>query len=138
MKHITRYEFVVILLSDLSDDAVKAEIGKIEAITKAHAGSIVSSDVWGRRQLAYKINKREYGIYVLLVVEGDYVLASDLDRQLKINESVLRHLIVKKDKHAPDASPRLKEEPSRDRFGAGDDDGLSSDFGDSIGRGANL
>ena len=138
MMNLKRYEAVVIFLSDLSDDAVKGELAKIENIAKAHAGSVVSSDIWGRRQLAYKINKREYGIYVLLVIEGDYKLAAELDRQLKINESVLRHQIVKKDKHAPDASPRLKEDPSRDRFAGGDEDGANSDFGDNAGRNASM
>jgi small subunit ribosomal protein S6 len=118
-----RYEAVIIFDSDLSDDGVKAELSKVENLVKAHAGSVERSDLWGRRRLAYKIRKKEYGIYVVLVIAGDNTLVSDLDRQLKINEQVLRHLVVIKDQYAPDFSSRLEEQPDniRVQFGEGDE-----------------
>lgn len=113
-----KYEAVFVFLSDLNDDAIKAELGKIESTIKNHDGVVSTVDVWGRRQLAYQINKKEFGIYVLMIFEGDNKLTADLDRQLRINENVLRHLIVRKDKHAPDASARLKEDQAKDRYGS--------------------
>jgi len=125
-----RYEAVIVYDSDLTDDAVKSELAKVESLVKAHAGSVERTDLWGRRRLAYKISKKEYGIYVVLVISGDNKLVSDLDRQLKINETVLRHLMVVKDKFAPDYSSRLEEQPENMRgpFGDGDDQAPTDDY----------
>jgi len=102
-----KYEVVIIFNPDLNDTDVTEQIGKIEGIIKAHQGAVLKQDVWGRRQLAYRLKKKEHGYYVLLIITGDNQLVADLDRQLRINEKVLRHLIVKKDKYAPDSTPRL-------------------------------
>ena len=125
-----KYEAVIILDSDLSEDAVKAEIGKVETVVKAHTGSVERSDVWGRRRLSFRIAKKEYGIYVVLVFAGDNRLVADLDRQLKINEGVLRHLIVLKDDYAPDFSARLMNDrdDAPSPFGEGEEPPIGDDF----------
>ncbi len=100
-----RYETVVVFATDMDEAGVNAQIDRIETVVRAHNGSIEKRDIWGRRELAYKIGKRTHGIYCCLVYSGDATLVADLDRQLKINESVLRHLIVEKDAYAPDWAP---------------------------------
>lgn len=107
---LARIEAVIILNPDLDEAGVAQQLEKVSAVVAAHAGSIISKDVWGRRNLSYKIKKRSAGIYTLLVVEGDNSLVADLDRQLKINEQVLRHMLVRKDRFAPDLSKRRSEE----------------------------
>jgi small subunit ribosomal protein S6 len=107
-----KYEAVVIFLSELDEKGVDAQIEKIEGIVTSHTGSVDQKEIWGRRELAYKISKKTHGIYVLFVFTGDMSLVADLDRQLKINESVLRHMIVKKDEFAPDWTPGRRHEDS--------------------------
>lgn len=104
-----KYESVIVFHPTLEEPALNAEISKIEDVIKSHAGSITKQDIWGKRQLAYKISKQEYGNYVCLVYEAKTSIVTELDRYLRINESVLRFLNVKKDKFAPDflSRPRL-------------------------------
>lgn len=105
-----RYETVIIFNSDLDEDAVNDQLTKVEGTIAAHSGAVESKVIWGRRELAYKISKKTHGVYVVLVFNGDRTVVTDLDRQLKINESVLRHIIVDKDKFAPDWTPGRKLE----------------------------
>ena len=96
------YETVVIFDSNLDNNAVSGEIDKIAALVGNHQGTVRVKTIVGRKRLAYKIKHKEFGVYVQLVHDGDNELVADLDRQLLINVNVLRHSIVKKDKHAPD------------------------------------
>ena len=97
-----RYETVIIFDSNLSEADIATQLERIEAIIQSHSGAIYKKDIWGRRELAYKIAKRDYGMYVVLVFSGDNSVVVDLRRQLKINEAVIRFLIVDKDDYAPD------------------------------------
>jgi len=105
-----KYELVVIFDPGLSDSDVEQELGKIAQLAISYSGKIDRRDIWGRRQLAYPMRKRRSGIYVVLVVIGDTAMVADLRRQLKINDNVLRVLIVEKDQYAPDFRPELREE----------------------------
>ncbi len=107
---LNKYEMVIVFQPDLDEAGIRSEITKIEGTITSHSGRAHLVDLWGRRQLAYHIKRKEFAFYVLIVFDGDSKVVSDLDRQLKINENVLRHLIVKKDKHAPDLSPRAREQ----------------------------
>jgi small subunit ribosomal protein S6 len=98
-----RYEAVVVFDPALGDSEITQQIEKIEAVVKAHGGAIEKQDLWGRRDLAYRINKKSQGFYAVLVISGDNSLVADLRRQLRINDAVLRSLIVDKDRYAPDA-----------------------------------
>ena len=103
------YETVIVYDAALDEGAVNKELSKVEEIIKAHDGSIKKKTVAGRKKLAYPINHKEFGVYVLLVHDGDNKIGADLERQFQINESVLRHLVVKKDKYAPDGELVLDE-----------------------------
>lgn len=104
------YEVVVLLDPDLSDDGVKDEIAKVERTIASRGGAVKKLDIWGRRRLAYKINKKEFAIYVLMVFDGDNSLVAELERQFRISEVVVRFLCVRKDKYAPDFTARLQDE----------------------------
>ncbi len=103
-----KYELILVFTSELDDASVQTEVSKVSDTIKAHHGTVVREEVWGRKQLAYRIHGREFGIYVYLVLEADHGVVAELERQLRINESVLRFLCVKKDKFAPDAVARPK------------------------------
>ena len=107
---LMKYEIIIVFDSNLDEETVKQQVQKVEAVVTAHGGAVEVNDLWGRRQLAYPIKKRQYGIFVLMVATGDNTLVSDLRRQLRINDAVLRSFIVKKDKYAPDLAQRLKED----------------------------
>lgn len=108
------YESVIVFDSALSDADVAAQLDRVEALITSHSGQVTKRDVWGRRQLAYKIKKKEYGIYAFVVFSGANTLVADMRRQLRINDSVLRFLVVKKDKFAPD----LIRPPVADTYGS--------------------
>ncbi|MCB0360466.1 MAG: 30S ribosomal protein S6 [Bdellovibrionales bacterium] len=141
---IRTYELVCVLNASLDEGAVRAEIGKIQTLCSEHNGSVSQAEIWGKRQLAYPIQDEKLGIYVVIVFDGDTSLVAALDRQLRINDSALRHLIVVKDKFAPDLSPRVKDQctplnesmgrPSRGEYrgssrrgGSDDDDSRDND-----------
>lgn len=110
---ITKYEAVMILNADLDESAIKEEVSKVGAAVKAHQGTVELTDLWGKRQLSYKINKKDYGFYVYLVFGGDSSLVAELHRQLRINDNVMRYLIVKKDKFAPDPMIRKSKDTGK-------------------------
>ncbi len=109
-KDTLQYQAVIIFDSDLGEEAVKEEIAKVEAAISAHQGKIISNQIWGRRQLAYPIQKKQYGIYVVIDFDADNSLVADISRQLKINDNCLRVLIVERDEFAPPLSTKLKEQ----------------------------
>jgi small subunit ribosomal protein S6 len=107
---LRRYEVVVVFDADLGEEAISQQVEKIEALLASHGGAVETKDVWGHRALAYTIKKKQYGIYVLLVVSGEGTLVADLRRQLRINDAVLRFFVAKKDKYAPDLVQRVRDE----------------------------
>ena len=106
---LRKYESVVILDPELSEQEAEAEANSIADLIKENGGEVQTKDIWGRRPLAYRINRKDYGIYVLYVFESPTGFNTVLDRQLKLKEKVLRHLIVQKDKYAPDMSQAARE-----------------------------
>ena len=103
------YETVIVYDAALDEGAVNKELSKVEDIIKAHGGVIQKKTIAGRKKLAYPIRHREFGVYVLLVHDGGAKIGADLERQFQINESVLRHLVVKRDKYAPEGELVLDE-----------------------------
>lgn len=110
-----KYEIVIVVDPDQNEEGVQAMISKVEGIVGQHEGSVERVDNWGRRQLAYPINKKEYGTYVVLIATGNAKLVSELNRQLRIVDELLRFLVVHKDKYAPDFVPKAKEEGRPER-----------------------
>ena len=132
-----KYEIVIVVDPDQDESGVSAMISKVSEIVKTHSGEVERVDNWGRRQLAYPIRKKEYGTYVVFIATGDNALVSEINRQLRITDELLRFLVVHKDKYAPDFVPKAKEEGKperrsdrgrgRDRSFDGDDDSRDED-----------
>ena len=127
-----RYEMIVVLSPDLDEAGIAKELGAIQDAIKSHDGTIESVDKWGRRQLAYQIDRKDYGDYTLIVFEAERSVVAAVERQLRITESVIRFLTVVKDKYAPDLSPKAKEDSGRERssFRSRDDDDDNDDDDD--------
>jgi small subunit ribosomal protein S6 len=92
-----KYELVYVISPDVSDDQVNELHGQIEAIVQRMGGQIEKTDNWGRRRLAYEIGRHKEGTYVLEVINGSGELMKEIDRRLKVIDTVIRHLVVRVD-----------------------------------------
>lgn len=90
------YEILFVLDPALDEDKKTDLIETIKSIING-AGEAGEADVWGERRLAYTINDRTTGFYVVLPFKAEPELPKELDRRLKINENVMRHIIVCED-----------------------------------------
>ena len=90
------YEAVYILQPDLSEEQIAALVAKFKAVVEAN-GTVSEIDEWGKRRLAYPINDLMEGYYVLMTFTALPGVPAELDRQFRINENVMRSLIVSKD-----------------------------------------
>ena len=90
------YEVMFIIDPALEDDAKEATIAAVKGIIAAE-GEVGNTDVWGMRKLAYPIQKKSEGYYVVIEFKAEPTLPKELDRRLKISDNVMRHLIINKD-----------------------------------------
>ena len=94
------YEFMIIVNPDVDDRQVQALVEKpLDVITKS-GGSIDSVEVLGRRRLAYDIQKKSEGIYVVVNVTAEPAAVKELDRQFTLNERIMRTKVIRPDTHA--------------------------------------
>jgi len=93
---MSNYEVMFIIDSVLEDDKKEASIETVKEIIAAD-GEVGKVDVWGMRKLAYPINKKNDGYYVLIEFTGSTELPKELDRRLRISDHVIRHIIINKD-----------------------------------------
>ena len=118
MRH---YEIVFLVHPDQSEQVP----GMIERYTQAvqkDGGSVHRLEDWGRRQLAYLINKVHKAHYVLMNVEASDAVVRELETTFRYNDAILRHLILRRDEAITTESPIMRaEREGRDRRGRGDD-----------------
>jgi small subunit ribosomal protein S6 len=94
---LTLYETTVVIDSTLKADEVRSQNDKIANFISNHGGNIVKVEDWGKRRLAYEIKKKQYGFYLSVRFSGPEALPSLLEREYRLNESVLRYLTAKID-----------------------------------------
>ena len=92
MRH---YELMVILDPDLEERTIAPSLDQFLSVVRSGGGSIEKVDIWGRRRLAYEIDKRVEGIYAVVDVQAEPATVQELDRQLNLNESVLRTKVIR-------------------------------------------
>lgn len=93
---MNKYEVMFILESTLEDDKREAAIEMVKEVISAD-GEVGKVDVWGMRKLAYPIQKKNEGYYVVIQFNGKPELPKELDRRLKISDSIIRHIIINKE-----------------------------------------
>lgn len=103
-----KYESVMVVSMKQGDDGIQALISKFKSLIESHA-SLHSIDEWGKRRLAYLINKESEGYYVLFNFESEPEFPAELDRVYKITDGVIRSLIVRKPDGEDFAIPQKKE-----------------------------
>ena len=92
-----QYEVMVILDPELEERTVAPSLDTFLNVVRQDGGTVGKVDVWGRRRLAYDIRKKSEGIYAVLDVTCSPAAVSELDRQLGLNESVLRTKVMRPD-----------------------------------------
>jgi small subunit ribosomal protein S6 len=92
---LRHYEVMVILDPDLDERTVAPSLDTYLNVVRQSGGTVDNVDVWGKRRLAYEINKNPEGIYALLEVTCEPATVAELDRQLGLNESVLRTKVLR-------------------------------------------
>jgi small subunit ribosomal protein S6 len=90
-----QYELMVILDPELDDRTVAPQLDKFLTVVTKDKGSVDTIDIWGRRRLAYDIKKKAEGIYAVVNFTSEPATAKELDRQLGLNESVMRTKLMR-------------------------------------------
>lgn len=90
------YETIFIIDATLTEEEITAAKDKFTALIAAN-GTVNNIDEWGKRRLAYEINDKTEGYYVLVDFTADGEFPKELDRQYRINDSILRTIIIRKD-----------------------------------------
>ncbi|MCY7395804.1 MAG: 30S ribosomal protein S6 [Nocardioides sp.] len=91
------YELMVILDPSLEERTVEPSLDKYLNVVRKDGGSVESVEVWGRRRLAYEVKKNAEGIYAVVKLTAEPATVKELDRQLTLNESILRTKVIRPD-----------------------------------------
>ena len=92
-----RYEVMVILDPSLEERTIAPSLDAFLNVIKKDGGSVENVDIWGRRRLSYEIEKHAEGIYAVIDLNAEPASVQELDRQLNLNESVLRTKVLRPD-----------------------------------------
>jgi small subunit ribosomal protein S6 len=90
-----QYELMVILDPELDERTVAPSLDKFLGVIRADGGTIDKVDIWGKRRLAYEINKKSEGIYAVVDMTATAASTIELDRQLKLSEAVMRTKVLR-------------------------------------------
>ena len=93
------YELMVILDPNLEERTVAPSLDTYLNLVRQDGGSVEKVDVWGRRRFAYEIKKQTEGIYAVVALTAEPATVKELDRQLGLNESVLRTKVLRTEVH---------------------------------------
>ncbi len=94
MRH---YELMVILDPDIEERTVAPSLDQFLTVVKTDGGSVEKIDIWGRRRMAFEIDKKSEGIYAVVDLQAEPATVKELDRQLNLNEAVLRTKVIRPD-----------------------------------------
>ncbi len=92
---MNNYE-VMYIVKPIEEEAFEAVVSKFENLITANGGTVEKTDRWGKKRLAYEIQKLQEGIYVLVTFTAGPAAVKELDRVMKITDEVIRHMIVRK------------------------------------------
>ena len=90
-----QYELMIILDPDLEERTIQPSLDKFLSVITKDGGTLDKVDLWGKRRLAYEIKKKSEGIYAVVTFNAESATAKELDRQLGLNESILRTKLLR-------------------------------------------
>ena len=94
-----RYEMMIILDPGLEEHTIQPSLDQSLTVVKDGGGTVDKVDVWGRRRLAYDIDHKSEGIYAVIDMNAEPDTVRELDRQLGLNEAVLRTKVLRPERH---------------------------------------
>ena len=109
------YEHVFMARPDISPQQVEALVEDITKIIETENGKVGKSEYWGLRNLAYPINKVRKGHYSLLNIDAPAAAIQELDRRLRINDDVMRHMTIRVEELSEEPSPIIARKDRDDR-----------------------
>jgi len=95
---VRNYELMIILDPDLEERTISPSLDRFLTVV-TNSGGTVKTEIWGRRRMAYEINKKPEGIYAIIDIQAEPAAVQELDRQLNLNESVLRTKLMRPEAH---------------------------------------
>jgi len=122
------YEHIFLARQDLAQAQIETLGEGFSKVIEAGGGRVVKTELWGLRTIAYRIAKNRKAHYVMLGIDAPAPAIHELERQVSLNEDVIRFLTIKVD--ALDTEPSAMMRRDRDREGRGDRDGRDRDRGD--------
>ena len=122
------YEHVFICRQDISQQQVETLTENLTAILTEQGGSIEKNEYWGLRSLAYRVKKNRKGHYSLLNITADHTAISEMERQMSLNDDILRFMTIRVEEHdvEPSAPLSSKNKDERKRRDYNDNEGSSS------------
>ncbi len=105
---MNQYETVFILTPVLSDDQMKEAVGKFKSVLTDAGAEIINEELWGLKKLAYSIEKKSTGFYVMLEFKAQPETINVLETQYRRDERVLRYLTVKMEKYAAEYAEKRR------------------------------
>ena len=111
---MNQYEVMYVIDTTLDDQARAALINRFSELVVANGGQVDRVDEWGKRRLAYAINYKTEGYYVLMYIQGPSELPRELERNFKINDKVLRYLVIRYEGELPAKREPLKPYVARE------------------------
>jgi small subunit ribosomal protein S6 len=108
-----QYELMVILDPEIDERTVAPSLDRFLNVIRNDGGTIDSVDIWGRRRLAYEINKKSEGIYAVVNFTAESASTNELDRQLKLSEAVMRTKVLRAEEAIVRLAAHQAEEAKR-------------------------
>jgi small subunit ribosomal protein S6 len=103
------YELMYIVRPELDDDGVRGAVQSVRAIIEANGGEVVKTTLWGKRRLAYDVQRLRDGHYVLVALRLDGASVGAVERVLRIHDTVFRHLLVVHQGPMPEPDGEIEE-----------------------------
>jgi small subunit ribosomal protein S6 len=101
VQQMNRYELGIIVRADLEEEAFRAEMDRVKGFIDRFGGTIDKIDEWGRRKLAYPIQKLNEGMYTFITFSSEGNTPKEVEARLRLQENVLRFLTIRKDENEP-------------------------------------
>jgi len=108
---LRNYEMALIVDSQLQEDGVEKTVQRYRDLITTHEGSVHRTDTWGVRKLAYEIRKQQQAHYTFVQFQGQPATLEELDRACRMDDSVLRHLVISIKELTVEPEPEPEPEP---------------------------
>lgn len=94
---MNKYELAVVISAKIEDDERAAALERVKGIITKHGGTITNVDEWGKKRLAYEVQKMREAFYYFIQFEGEATVPAEIESRVRLMENVVRYLVVRQD-----------------------------------------